>query len=117
MLDLMTVVQAAAAAGNRRLCQRYLDRLLDFSQRHFDREESLLRRWRYPDIATHAHYHAELMHRAEAVREACTQLESPDAFAECCDELLSFLLDDVVRGDLRLKSFLDDAGLALPVQV
>jgi len=115
MLDLMKAVQSAAAAHERQLCERYLDRLLDFSQSHFAREEILLERWKYPDAEKHAAYHAGLQARAKAVRQACAKTETFEAFEECCEEMMSFLVDDVVRGDMKLKSFVENAGLALPI--
>ncbi len=113
MLDLMKVVRSAAADGNRQRSAQYLDRLLAFSQSHFAREETLLEGWGYPDTAKHAKYHAELLERAVAVRQACAEIEAPEAFEKCVEEMMSFLADDVVRGDMKLKSFLEYAGLVL----
>jgi len=115
MLELMNAVRSAAAIHDRKRGERYLDRLLVFSASHFAREETLLERWNFPDAEKHAKYHAGLLERAEAVRKACAKIETPGAFEECCEEMLSFLVDDVVRGDIQLKSFLENAGLAMPV--
>lgn len=115
MLDLMKAVQSAAMDRDRKRAEQYMDRLLAFSQSHFAREETLLEGWDYPDTAKHANYHAELLKRAATVKQACTEVESAEAFEECCDEMMSFLVDDVVRGDLKLKSFFENAGLALPL--
>jgi len=115
MLDLMKIVRAAIAAGDRRRGEHYLARLLAFTQGHFAREENLLEGWGYPGTARHANYHTELLERAVAVRRACADIESPRTFGECCEEMMSFLVDDVVRGDMQLKSFLENAELTLPV--
>jgi len=115
MLDLMKAIQRAAAARDRERVEHCLDRLLAFSQSHFAREESLLKRWKYPDTKKHAAYHAGLLARAETVRQACAKIETPEAFEECCEEMMSFLVADVVSGDMKLKSFLQNAGLVLPV--
>ncbi len=114
MLDLMKAVRTAAAAGNRERVEHYLDRLFAVTQNHFMREETLLLRWGYPDAKMHANYHQRLLDRAKAVRRACAQIESPEAFEECCDEMMTFLVDDVVRGDMKMKSFLESNGLTLP---
>lgn len=114
MLDLMKSVQSAAKVGDRPRVEDYLDRLLVFAGSHFAREEALLEGWNYPEIKKHATYHAKLLERAEAVRQNCAQIETPEAFEECCEEMLSFLVEDVVRGDMELKSFLEHVGLALP---
>ncbi len=114
MLELMKAVQSAAATGDQARCERYLDRLVAFTRSHFAREEALLQRWNYPDTDSHTTYHATLLTRAEAERTACTEIETPEAYEECCTEMMSFLVEDVVRGDIKLKSFMENAGLALP---
>lgn len=115
LFDLMDGVRSAAAVRNRQRAERLLDRLMAFSQSHFRREEALLEEWGYAKTAEHVKYHAGLMARATAVRQACADIESGQAFEECCGEMMSFLVDDVVRGDLKLKSFFDNAGLTLPL--
>ncbi len=47
------------------------------------------------------------------MKQECTEIEILEAFEKCCDKLMSFLVDDVLRGDIKLKSFLEDAGLTL----
>ena len=76
--------------------------------------EANLLRWGYPDAKMHATYHQRLLDRAKAVRRACAETESPEAFEECCEEMMTFLVDDVVRGDMKMKSFLESNGLTLP---
>lgn len=114
LLDLMRAVQAAAAARDRDRCTRYMDRVRAFARSHFEREEKLLKDWNYPSTEMHTSYHAELMARADAVAETCTRIESAAGFEDCCREMMSFLIDDVVRGDLHLKSFLQKTDLVLP---
>jgi len=114
ILDLMRAVRSAAAHGQRNRVEHYVERLLTLCRSHFSREEALMRRWGYPESETHAGYHNSLLERAEAVRKACGDAASLAGFEACCDELMTFLVDDVVRGDARLKSFLENAGLTLP---
>ena len=115
MLDLMKAVQFAATARDRGQVDQNLDRLLVFTEGHFAREEILLERWKYPEAKKHAAYHAGLLARAEAVRRTCAEIETPETLQECCEEMMSFLVADVVSGDMKLKSFLERAGLTLPV--
>ncbi|GAB4361868.1 MAG: hypothetical protein Kow00114_16670 [Kiloniellaceae bacterium] len=114
ILALMQAVRAAATRGNRERVEHYLDRLFDLCSDHFAREEALMTRWGYPEAAVHAGYHRRLLERAQAVRSACAVIDSPGEFESCCEELMTFLVDDVVRGDMKMKSFLEDAGLMIP---
>jgi len=114
ILGLMNAVRSTAAAGNRERVDHYLERLLALSKAHFAREEALLERWGYPEAKTHATYHARLLQRAKTLHQTCAQIESAEAFEECCEELMSFLVDDVVGGDMKLKSFFEASRLTLP---
>jgi hemerythrin len=113
ILDLMKAVRAAAARGNRERVEHYVERLFILCRNHFAREEALMQRWGYPEAIQHAGYHSRLLERAEAVRRACAEAPSLEGFEACCDELMTFLVDDVVRGDMKMKSFLEEAGLTV----
>jgi hemerythrin-like metal-binding protein len=113
MLELMKATRAAAAAGNRDRVEHLLDRLFALAQNHFMREETLLLRWGYPDATMHATYHQRLLDQAKSVRRACSNTESQEAFEACCDEMLTFIVDDVVRGDMKIKSFLESNGFTV----
>lgn len=112
MLDLMKATRAAAA-GNRERVEHFLDRLFAVTQNHFMREETLMLRWGYPDAMMHATYHQRLLERAKAVRRACAKTDSAEKFEACCDEMMTFLVDDIVRGDMKMKSFLESNGLTI----
>lgn len=114
IMALMRAVQSAARVDERERCEKLLDRLLTLTRDHFAREEAFLSRWGYGEAGDHARYHEGLCARAESVKKACAEIESPQGFDECCEEMMSFLIDDIVRGDLGLKSFLQEAGLTLP---
>lgn len=113
MLDLMKAVKSAAGTGDRKRCESHVDRLLIFAQWHFKREEAFLKRHGYTGLADHTQYHDQLLQRAKAVGRACKAVETKEEYAKCCEELMSFLIDDVVRGDMQLKSFFQSAGLSL----
>jgi len=111
MLSLMKQIEAAMLAGNLDRGAALLDDLLHFSEMHFKREERLLREIHYPSADLHKNYHAELLLRAYAVKDACKAITSADVFRECCEEMIGFLIDDIVGGDLKIKSFLQEIGL------
>ena len=111
MLELMRAVEATAAAQDRRRSERCVDRFLVFTELHFAREETLLERWGYPDWQEHARYHAGLVDRAKEVRKVCVTVETANDYQRCCEKMMSFLMDDIVRGDMKLKSYLENAGL------
>ena len=114
MLDLMKAVLAEARAGRQARTSVALDRLIAFSRQHFQREEAFLASHGYALTNEHVEYHSELLDRAIALKDSCCKLVTPDEIEGCCDELMSFIVDDIVKGDMQLKSFLQEAKLTLP---
>lgn len=115
IMAMMKAVETAAVSGDRERCLSYLDRLLDFIAEHFRREENLLRRWGYGGTERHAEYHDELYSAAITMKNACSDNQSSEEFEDCCYEMMSFLIDDIIRGGLALKSFLQDAKLTMSI--
>jgi hemerythrin len=111
MLSIMREIKAEAEQRNRESCVALLEELLAFSRSHFDREEKLLQEMEYPSADRHAQYHENLLERAKQVKQACVDIRSDNDFRNCCDEMFSFLIEDVIAGDLKIKSFLEYNGL------
>jgi len=114
MLALMKAVQKAVNAGDPESARRYLRRVLEFTERHFRNEEAFLRGAGYGDVERHTQYHSALLERAQDLETACAQIHSPRERAYCHAQLLDFLADDVMRGDLSLKLFLEENGWTVP---
>jgi hemerythrin len=108
---LMQMISDAATSPDRERIEMLFDRVIAFARSHFKREEFFLRHWNYPDVLDHAKYHQDLVTRAEKAKHACLDLQQSTAFVECCNSLVSFIVDDVIRGDLKFKSFLQEKGL------
>lgn len=111
MLSLMKRIKAAGGTGDLALSANLLDTLMSCAETHFKQEESFLKEINYPSADLHRDYHADLLLRANAVKDACKAITSKAVFAECCEEMLGFLIDDVVAGDLKIKSYLQEIGL------
>lgn len=113
MVAIMQAIERTAEKHQKKECVALLERLFSFTRHHFQREEILLKTWGYGEVAGHARYHEELMDGASRVMKTCIEQDNTEDFARCCDELMRFLIDDVVRGDLNLKSFLDYNGISI----
>lgn len=113
IIHLMNLVEDALTGGRKREeMVALIDRLFAFTSDHFRREEMLLEGWGFGEVEHHALYHSTLLDSAENIKAVCLEREHGPHFRSCCDELLKFLIDDVVKGDLRLKSFLQYQGIA-----
>lgn len=111
LLNIMKQIETAANAGKFETCKGLLDDLLTASEAHFAREEKLLEETGYPNAAIHKEYHARLLNRAQSVKEVCKEIGTRDTLKECCQEMFEFLIDDIVKGDVNFKSFLEEKGL------
>lgn len=111
MLSLMRQIETAGGTGDLQQSTKLLDALVGFAESHFKREETFLEEIDYPLADLHKDYHARLLLRANAVKDACKAITSKDVFKQCCEEMFGFLIDDVVAGDLKIKSYLQEIGL------
>ena len=114
MLAIMRRIKAAGEARDRKACVTLLDELVAFSQAHFEREEKILREIEYPSLDVHEAYHADLLERADVVKEACKAIRSDRDLRDCCEQMFGFLIDEVISGDMKIKSFLQESGMAEP---
>jgi hemerythrin len=114
IVRLMKLVEDSVTANySPRTTVALIDRLFAYTRDHFRREEEMLKSWGYEEIDKHSGYHGELMDSAEEIKAACLKAAGEDDFQECCSELMRFLIDDVVRGDMKLKSFLQYSGVTV----
>ena len=107
LVTLMQKVESAIAQENHPLCRNAIQAFIDAASDHFAKEEAFLARIGFPDIDDHKFYHLSLLTRANELRRTCdTGLSEPHARV-CYDQVAAFLIDDVIRGDLGIKEFLD----------
>ena len=89
------------------LCVELFESLEAAAAAHFAREEDILDRLRYPEIERHREYHAELIRRVRELRRLGEGKVAKDALFQRFAEMADFVVDDIIRGDLEFKSFLN----------
>lgn len=110
LLETMQQAKNAVEAKNYDECEKLLDVLIQDAARHFENEEQYLKETKYPGLETHIAYHKELIIKAEATRKICENIDSDNRLKECFDSLANFLIDDILRGDIGFKSYLEYEG-------
>ena len=113
IIGLAEDLAASIEAGAHGRCSKLFGSFIAFCTEHFVREEQILAEARFPQTGEHARYHKELLARATAVERECTGLMGHPSLKGCFDELASFLIDDIVRGDSAFISHLIEAGYAV----
>lgn len=110
LLSLMVEIRDAIKSSNFEACTVLLIDLLDCAKLHFDREESYLESVGWEGLPEHRLYHGELLKQADVMRAICAGIQESHDLQECFDSMAKFLVDDILRGDIKFKSFLSYHG-------
>lgn len=111
IVDSINSVSQAVQSGEYDRCSALLDNFLAVCVTHFSTEEKLLEDLGYPGLKDHAAFHGELILKAKSVRALCMDMGQPDSIQRCFDEMVTLLIEDVVKGDLQFVSFLVEKGV------
>lgn len=112
MVSIMRATKEAILSEDLDLSRKLLGDLTKETIRHFKEEEDLLEKAGYEDLGKHAQFHQSLIKRIKTVKADCENFRNPERLLSCFDEMTRFMVDDIVRGDLAFKSFLQVKGLA-----
>jgi len=110
LLKIMIDIKDAIEEGDNKKSVKLLTSLLKEAREHFYREEKYLLEVKYPDLEKHKTYHNELIIKAETTKRICEGIESEHDLKECFDSMAGFLINDILRGDIKFKSFLEYEG-------
>lgn len=111
ILKIMRDVRAAIHEKEFDRCTALLNDLVDVGTGHFVREEQYLAKVNYPYIEEHIRYHEDLLLKVKAVKSICLKPEDPGHIEQCFNGMAEFLIDDIIAGDLKFKSFLEARGI------
>jgi hemerythrin-like metal-binding protein len=112
LIGLVNRLDDAVQAGLFDDCRTLFDSFIEAAREHFAREEQILRAAGFPRLTQHCVYHWGLLQRAHSVRRMCGDMSDRTEIRDCFENLVSFMIDDVILGDMDFKSFLQDQGLA-----
>lgn len=88
------------------LCISLFDSFEESAITHFRREEEILERLGYPEIERHRSYHGDLVQMVRELKSLGYDKVSKDALFRRFVEMADFVVDDILRGDLEFKDFL-----------
>lgn len=91
-----------------------LDSLVRRFECHFGREEALMRRVGYPHYEQHRRLHAALCQRLAADQASFHRRPNRFDTASFYDLLADWLVVHMMREDLRLKPYVEDAAATIP---
>ena len=111
ILKIMRSIKDAIENERYEECVELLNDLVDLAMAHFLREEEYLAKVSYPYIEEHIHYHQELLLKVKSVKVICTEFDHQDGLEKCFNGMATFLIDDIIAGDLKFKSYLEARGI------
>jgi hemerythrin-like metal-binding protein len=110
LLEIMQDTKQAIEEDNQNACIISLTALLKEAREHFAREETFLEKTKFPGLEEHKIYHRELLIKADTTKRVCEGIDTEHGLQECFDGMASFLIDDILRGDIKFKSHLQYHG-------
>lgn len=108
LFALINDMAAAMEAREIDRCKALSRDFLAAARAHFTWEEGFLREVGYPHVEEHAVYHDDLIALAEDAQRICDALGDSFDHEACFERLVAVFVEDVVKGDLTFKSFLEE---------
>jgi hemerythrin len=108
LIDLSNRIADSIEAGDYPTCDVLFQAFMDECRGHFDREEVHLYATGFPEARSHAAQHQELLDRADAAQIYCREKILNAQAGDCYARLIDFLVADILRADIRFKSFLEE---------
>lgn len=110
LIELSNAIADAIERGDFVCCDSLFAEFMEQCRAHFGREERHLYASGYPEAAVHAVEHQELMRRATETREYCRNQVLHAEAGGCYAKLIEFLIADILKADIRFKSFIEASG-------
>ncbi len=90
-----------------------LDRLLDYTRQHFEREERLMKKAEYPNLEEHKAKHRELTRKTRELAEQCCGTDA-DISRETMAFLKNWWIDHIIARDMRYKTYIEKLKSPIP---
>lgn len=112
MFDIVVTIQEAIWRDDLDTCGKLVEPFVTTTKLHFEREIEFLALAGYEGVDAHRIYHAGLMSQAEKMSKNCYEEIDRGKIVNCYSDIVTILVDDIVRGDLEFKSFLQEHQLS-----
>ncbi|MBF0284465.1 MAG: hemerythrin family protein [Magnetococcales bacterium] len=110
LLDMvLTLFKAMESAQSKDEAERVLNELLNYTVEHFDREEVLMKKHDYPDLAAHLAEHRAMKTKAAEFRDKF-QSNSMEVSRDMLRYLQEWLINHINKTDKAYSNFLVGKG-------
>jgi hemerythrin len=113
LVDMLNELYDAIESGSsREILGNLLDRLVDYTQMHFEHEEALLEQVHYPDLEVHRHEHEVAKGEILKLRERFRTGSMVAPSLELVNYLKDWLFDHIIDADRETFPHLRNARLS-----
>lgn len=106
------ITREARTGGQPSVCHALMEEFIDTCAAHFRKEEEILAQAAYPALAEHSDCHNQMLEKARAAYQLCRTADDQAAHLRHLEDVVSLLIDDIVRSDMAFVSYLQAQGLA-----
>jgi len=111
LVEVIQKIENALTVGDLKICSGLFSEFMKLAADHFDREENMLRTIDFPRVESHRAAHKRLLDMGtETLKKVDSGLDQ-DGTAKCLEEMIYFLLEDVIKVDAEFKSYAQEKGL------
>lgn len=107
-----TITHMAKGDGDLSQMPALLERFVRICEAHFQNEECILAQAGYPYLGEHSAYHSQMLANADAARLRFGEAQNQENRLKHIEEMIGFLVDDILSSDMTFVSFLQARGLA-----
>jgi cyclic di-GMP phosphodiesterase len=110
LFEAINNIYDAIIDGDLKLSQKLFMSFQKQTAEHFVSEEKILLGLNYPKIEEHCAYHKELLVMAKATATKCLDMKDETNMMTCFDEMIQFVINDIITGDVQFKSHLKNTS-------
>ncbi|MBT4931929.1 MAG: hypothetical protein HOL66_02515 [Rhodospirillaceae bacterium] len=111
LVESVQEIEKNLAAGDIKKCSDLFHQFIEQAAHHFEKEEAFLDSIDFPRLQFHSAVHMRLLEMGkEALKIIETNLDQ-EAAKKCLEEMIYFLLEDVIKADAEFKSYAQKKGI------
>lgn len=111
LVEAIQGIEVALDAGDTQTSANLFKDFLDQAAAHFKREEAYLISIDFPRLESHSSDHKRLMEMGGDTLKKVNAGMTPEETRSCLEEMIYFLLEDVIKADAEFKSYAQERGI------
>jgi hemerythrin-like metal-binding protein len=112
LIRIIQEIETSIEEERGNLCESLIPEFFEKARQHFVDEEHILRKINFPKLEEHQSQHQELLKKGEKIREICVHSGNGPDIEKRLEEMIEFLLGDILEADMQFKSYLQESDLA-----